>query len=185
MLVGTKDGDRDSEDATLGEDDVSSVGIIAGYVDGVGELTGDDDGVLAGEALDEPSLFMEGVFEGLSVHEITGALIGFDDLGNTSMEVGAIVVGSEEGTPEGSDDGIEVFVLKNTGDLCQNGVGGIVEISDGAEYGDPEGGLWSSEQRIELMLDLLKAPLLGHWSSPSQQRVIRTQRLSTEIQKGR
>ena len=48
-------------------------------------------------------------------------------------------VGSEEGIPEGSDDGIEVSVLKNTGDLCQNGVGGIVEISDGKEYGNPEG----------------------------------------------
>ena len=44
---------------------------------------------------------------------------------------------------------------------------------------------WSLEQKIELMLDLLKAPLLGHWSSPSQQWVTRTQQLSTEIQKGR
>ena len=107
MLVGTKDGDRDSEDTALGADDGSSLEIMEGYVDGVGELTGDDNGVLAGAVLDEPSLFMEGVFEGLLVLDITGALIGFEDLGNTSMEVGAIV-GATATDDLGLDVGLKV-----------------------------------------------------------------------------
>ena len=34
MLVGTKDGDRDSEDTALGTDDGSSVGMLVGTKDG-------------------------------------------------------------------------------------------------------------------------------------------------------
>ena len=83
MLVGTKDGDRDSEDTVLGADDGGSVGMLVGTKDG--DRDSEDAALGTG---DESSVGMlvgteEGVEDGLPLPIIVpasdGVVVGAED----------------------------------------------------------------------------------------------------------